>query len=41
LVQVVAARVIPITTNSNHGLQFKDISITTSTPGPFGPDPKV
>ena len=41
-VQVVSAVVLPVTCNSDHGLQqFKGISVTFSTPGPFGLGHKV
>jgi len=37
-VQMVPATLIPITCNSNHGLQqFKGTSMTISSPGSFGP----
>ena len=39
---VVPAIAIPMTCNLNHALQqFKGISITASTPAPFGPDHRV
>ena len=42
LVRVVSAVVLPVTCNSNHGLQqFKGISITIAAPGPFGPGHRV